>query len=40
VRRHLLRDIGPSAAASGGDMFLVASGILSRGASPSGDLEG
>jgi transcriptional regulator with XRE-family HTH domain len=40
VRQHLLRDIGPSAAASGGDMFLVASGILSRGASPSGDLEG
>ncbi len=40
VRRHLLRDIGPSAAAAGGDMFLLASGMLSRGASPSGDLEG
>ncbi len=40
VRRHLLRDIGPAAAATGGDMFLVASGMLSRGASPSGDLEG
>ena len=40
VRRHLLRDIGPAAAAAGGDMFLLASGTLSRGASPSGDLEG
>ncbi len=40
VRRHLLRDTGPGAAAAGGDMFLVASGMLSRGASPSGDLEG
>lgn len=40
VRRHLLRDIGPTAAAAGGDMFLLASGHLSRGASPSGDLNG
>lgn len=40
VRRHLLRDIGPTAAGTGGDMFLMASGQLSRGTSPSGDLEG
>ncbi len=40
VRRHLLRDTGPAAAAAGGDMFLMASGHLSRGTSPSGDLEG
>lgn len=40
VRRHLLRDIGPTAAETGGDMFLTASGHLSRGTSPSGDLEG
>ncbi len=40
VRRHLLRDTGPTAAAAGGDMFLMASGHLSRGTSPSGDLEG
>ena len=40
VRRHLLRDVGPAAAAAGGDMFLIASGALSRGTSPSGDLEG
>ncbi|MEO7365955.1 MAG: hypothetical protein ABIW03_06520 [Sphingomicrobium sp.] len=40
VRGHLLRDIGPAAAAAGGDMFLMASGHLSRGASPSGDLNG
>jgi transcriptional regulator with XRE-family HTH domain len=40
VREHLLRDIGPTAAQTGGDMFLVASGNFSRGSSPSGDLEG
>ena len=40
VRSHLLRDVGPVAAATGGDMFLVASGHLSRGVSPSGDLQG
>ncbi len=40
VRRHLLRDTGPAAAAAGGDMFLMASGRLSRGTSPTGDLEG
>lgn len=40
VRRHLLRDTGPAAAAAGGDMFLIASGALSRGSSPSGELEG
>ncbi|HVM38047.1 MAG TPA: helix-turn-helix transcriptional regulator [Sphingomicrobium sp.] len=40
VRRHLLRDVGPAAAEAGGDMFLMASGMLSRGASPSGDLQG
>ncbi len=36
VRRHLIRDVGPGTAAAGGDMFLVASGVLSRGASSSG----
>jgi hypothetical protein len=40
VRSHLLRDVGPVAAAAGGEMFLMASGHLSRGTSPSGDLKG
>ncbi len=40
VRNHLLRNTGPAAAAAGGDMFLMAFGHLSRGTSPSGDLEG
>jgi hypothetical protein len=40
VRLRLLRDIGPTAAAAGGDMFLTASGEVSRGMSALGDLEG
>jgi hypothetical protein len=42
VLGHLLRNFGPSAAAVGGDLFLTAaaSGGLSRGASPSGELRG
>lgn len=42
VLRHLIRDIGPAAAAGGGDMFLIASAAarLSRGASASGELQG
>lgn len=39
---HLVRDIGPAAAAGGGDLFLTASAAanLSRGISPSGELQG
>ena len=39
---HLLRDIGPSAAAKGGELFLVASGrrSLSKGMALSGTLKG
>ncbi|HEY0113051.1 MAG TPA: helix-turn-helix transcriptional regulator [Allosphingosinicella sp.] len=39
---HLVRDFGPTAAAAGGDLFLTASAnaSLSRGVSPSGELEG
>ena len=42
VLRHLIRDIGPAAAAAGGDMFLTASAAarLSRGASSTGELQG
>jgi transcriptional regulator with XRE-family HTH domain len=42
VQRHLMRDLGPAAAAAGGDMFLVAAAAarLSRGASPTGELQG
>lgn len=42
VLRHLIRDIGPAAAAAGGSLFLAvaASGLLSRGATASGQLEG
>ena len=42
VHRHLIRDVGPVAAAAGGDMFLVASAAarLSRGASATGELKG
>jgi transcriptional regulator with XRE-family HTH domain len=42
VRHHLIRDIGPAAAAAGGDMFLIASAAacLSRGASATGELKG
>lgn len=41
IRRHLVRDIGPVAAAAGGELFLTAPvGGMSRGISPSGELEG
>jgi hypothetical protein len=42
VQRHLIRDVGPAAAAAGGDMFLVAAAAarLSRGASATGELQG
>lgn len=42
VRAHLFRDIGPEAAAKGGEMFLtVAAGrAMSRGMSALGELEG
>jgi transcriptional regulator with XRE-family HTH domain len=42
VLRHLVRDFGPAAANSGGDLFLTVSalGRLSRGATASGQLEG
>ena len=42
ILRHLVRDFGPAAASSGGDLFLTVSalGRLSRGATASGQLEG
>lgn len=42
VRTHLFRDIGPAAAAEGGEMFLTvaAATAMSRGMSPFGELEG
>jgi len=42
VRDHLVRDIGPAAAAKGGDLFLLASmaNTLSRGATLGGQLTG
>jgi transcriptional regulator with XRE-family HTH domain len=40
IVRHLFRDVGPAAAASGGPLFLTAPGLFSKGTSPSGELEG
>jgi hypothetical protein len=42
ILQHLVRDFGPSAAAKGGDLFLTVSalGRLTRGSTPSGDLQG
>ncbi|MGD9811183.1 MAG: helix-turn-helix domain-containing protein [Sphingobium sp.] len=42
MRARLFRDIGPAAAANGGDMFLTvaATAMLSRGMTPPGQLEG
>lgn len=42
MRRHLVRDIGPMAAANGGDMFLLApiTSTLSRGETIGGRLQG
>lgn len=39
-RAYLLRDIGPSAAAKGGEMFLMTSGVLTRGSTSTGQLQG
>jgi hypothetical protein len=42
ILRHLIRDMGPAAAAAGGDMFLMASATagLSRLTTASGQLSG
>ena len=42
ILQHLVRDIGPRAAAAGGDLFLTVSalGRLTRGSTTSGDLQG
>lgn len=42
LHAHLFRDIGPEAAARGGEMFLTvsAANMLSRGSTPPGQLEG
>jgi hypothetical protein len=42
IVRHLIRDVGPAAAAAGGELFLMASplGSLSRGATLGGELRG
>ncbi len=42
IRAHLFRDVGPEAAAKGGDMFLTvsAAAMLSRGMAGPGQLEG
>ncbi len=42
IHKHLIRDIGPAAAAAGGDLFLLApvTTTLSRGASAGGHLTG
>lgn len=39
-RAYLLRDVGPAAAASGGDLFLLANGTLTRGSTATGQLTG
>jgi len=42
IHKHLIRDVGPAAAAAGGDLFLLApvTTTLSRGASAGGHLTG
>jgi hypothetical protein len=42
ILQHLIRDVGPKAAAAGGDLFLAVSalGRLTRGSTTSGDLQG
>ena len=37
---YLMRDVGPAAAAKGGDLFLLASGQLTRGSTSTGQLQG
>jgi hypothetical protein len=39
-RAYLLRDVGPTAAASGGNLFLLADGVLTRGSTSTGQLQG
>ncbi|MGE0776148.1 MAG: hypothetical protein AB7L36_14085 [Sphingomonadaceae bacterium] len=39
-RAYLLRDVGPAAAANGGDMFLLADSVLTRGSTATGQLKG
>jgi hypothetical protein len=39
-RAYLMRDVGPAAAAKGGDLFLLASGQLTRGSTSTGQLQG
>jgi len=39
-RSYLMRDVGPAAAASGGDLFLLAGGALTRGSTATGQLQG
>jgi hypothetical protein len=39
-RAYLLRDVGPAAAATGGDLFLQADGMLTRGSTATGQLKG
>ena len=40
VRRHLLRDFGPTAAAAGGDLMLRSTGVFSRAITLGGHLSG
>jgi hypothetical protein len=37
---HLIRDIGPEAAKNGGDLFLLATQSMARGATLGGQLTG
>lgn len=39
-RAYLMRDIGPNTAEKGGDMFLLAGGMLTRGSTSTGQLKG
>ncbi len=39
-RAYLMRDVGSAAAAKGGDLFLLASGQLTRGSTSTGQLQG
>jgi hypothetical protein len=39
-RAYLMRDVGPAAAANGGDLFLLAGGALTRGSTATGQLQG
>jgi hypothetical protein len=39
-RAYLMRDVGPAANAKGGDLFLLATGQLTRGSTSTGQLQG